>query len=408
MKRALALLLVGLTVLTGATSGMTVVSPSPPVDESPSPAAAAASGVEGPVTAQPNATNALRIPAGELEATRIDAVRLSVGGGVAMDTRQIHTRYAVHDFEAQFDAAETPAERRAVLREAAGTIDARLAQLQREAATARQQFNDGGSSRVYLRTLGVLHAEAAALESYISSVSQRTAQVPETEIETELSSARTELTRFDGPVRETVAAAIRGKAPSTRVYVATSADSVVLATNVDGEYLREAYHGGARQASGPRSLTLTDASAVVEETYPWTWENQQSLTAKSTSSAAVYSFQLQTPQGQLRAYVDARSEQIYRETQRQPLSTQYLRQQTATQDGIRLSVNRSYGGGPMQLRLTDAETNEPVDGTVRINGTPVGETGSDGTLWIVAPYRPNNITASAVQDSARVSVSVGG
>jgi len=447
MKRALALLLVGLTVLTGATSGMTVVSPSTPVADDTSPAVDAsdasvpgagvsaagvsaasvsdasvsdasapganrlgvnASALQAPVTGQPNATNALRIPADELEATRFDVVTLSVGGGVAMDNRRIHTRYAVHEFEAQFAAAETDAERRAALREAAGTIDARLVQLQREAETARQQFNDGGSSRVYLRTLGELHAEAAALDSYIRSVSQRAARVPETEIETELSSARTELRRFDGPVRETVAATLRGEENRTRVYVATSADSVVLATIVDGEYLREAYRGSARQASGPRAVTLTEAGAIVEESYPWAWENQQSLTAQSTSSAAVFSFQLQTPQGQLRAYVDARSERIYRETQRQPLSTRYLRQQTATQDGIRLSVNRSYGGGPMQIRLTESQTGEPINGTVRINDESVGEVGADGTLWVVAPYRTDNVTVSTVRDGARVSVSVGG
>lgn len=406
MKRALALLLVGLTVLTGATSGMTVVSPSTPVADEP-PAAVDASGVQTPLTAQPNATNALRIPADELEATRFDVVTLSVGGGVAMDNRQIHTRYAVHGFEAQFAAAETDAERRAVLREAAGTIDARLTQLQREAETARQRFNEGGSSRVYLRTLGELHAEAAALESYIGSVSQRAARVPDTDVETELSSARTELRRFDGPVRETVAATLRGEENRTRVYVATSADSVVLATIVDGEYLREAYRGGARQASGPRAVTLTEAGAIVEESYPWAWENQQSLTAQSTSSAAVFSFRLQTPQGQLHTFVDARSELIYREVQRQPLSTRYLSQQTTTQNGIRLSVNRSYGGGPMQIRLTESVTGEPVNGTVRINDEPVGEVGADGTLWVVAPYRIDTVTVATVQDGARVSITVG-
>lgn len=403
MKRALVPVLVGLVILTGATSGMTVVSPSSSVDESPP--SAAASDVQAPVTSHPNATNVLRIPADELEATRIDVVSLSVGGGVAMDTRQIHTSYAVQDFETQFEAAETAAERRAALDAAVGSIDTRLGQLQREADTARQQFNDGGSSQVYLRTLGELHAEAATLERFVQTVSQRAAQVPETSVETELSSARTELRRFDGPVRATVASALRGETDGMRVYVATSADSVVLATIVDGEYLREVYRSDARPGSGTPTITLTEASRVVAETYPWAWENQRSLTAQSTSSAAVFSFQLQTPQGQLHSYVDARSEQVFREIQRQPLSTLYLRQQTTTHDGIRLAVNRSYGGGPMQLRLTNVQTNEPVDGTVRINGDAVGETGSDGTLWVVAPYRTNNITASAVQDGTLISVS---
>lgn len=406
MKRSLVLVLVGLVVLTGATSGTTVVSPSSPVADEP-PAAVDASGVQAPITAQPNATNVLRISAGELEATQIDVVTLSVGGGVAMDNRQIHTSYAVHEFEARFDAAETDAERRAALRAGVDTIESRLRQLQSEANTARQQFNDGGSARVYLRTLGELRAEATALDLFVSSVSQRAVQVPDTAVDTDLSNARTALDRFDGPVRETVAATLRGETNQSRIYVATSADSVVLATIADGEYLREVYRGNARQDSGPREITLTEASSIVAEAYPWAWENQQSLTAQSTSSAAVFSFRLQTPQGQLHTYVDARSETVYRETQRQPLSVRYLSQQTTTQDGVRLSVNRSYGGGPMQIRLVQSQTDEPVDGIVRINGAPVGETGSDGTLWVVAPHRTGNITVTTLQDGARVSISVG-
>jgi len=62
----------------------------------------------------------------------------------------------------------------------------------------------------------------------------------------------------------------------------------------------------------------------------------------------------------------------------------------------------------MQIRLTESQTGEPINGTVRINDESVGEVGADGTLWVVAPYRTDNVTVSTVRDGARVSVSVGG
>ena len=393
------LAVIGLLMMAGATAGGSVVDTSDPTAiasgfQPDGTAGAVDTTAVAPVTAsaQENATNALRIPREELNVTRIEQVTISVGDTVAMDTKRIHTGLAATTFEAQFADAETAAARRAVVRNATRRLDNRTTALQREARAAHTRFNNGGSAYVYLATLARLSAEADALEQDLTVVQRRGEQVESYEEEGELTAIRTELRRFQGPVPTAVAEAFRGEAASMRVYVATSADAVVLATIVDGEYQREVYVTSERQRIGPRTVnSISEASTQVNQTYSWAWRNQLSLTVTAVGPAGAFAFGLQSPQGQLDAYVDARSGKVYREIQVIPLATRYLTAETSTDGDLQLTVHRSYGGGPLRVRLLDRTTETRVNRTVFINGERVGVTGTDGTLWTLAPHQVESV-----------------
>ena len=72
-------------------------------------------------------------------------------------------------------------------------------------------------------------------------------------------------------------------------------------------------------------------------------------------------------------------------------------------------MNRTYPGGPLRVRLTQAETGDPVDANVTIGrdggeSRLVGATGDDGELWTVSPG--SRFTVTAIRGNSVVLVTI--
>jgi len=78
---------------------------------------------------------------------------------------------------------------------------------------------------------------------------------------------------------------------------------------------------------------------------------------------------------------------------------------TKVQDGLEVTVDRSYVGGPLRVTVINADTGESVDATVRIgqNGQEsqsVGTTDGPGSVWTLTPDGEFTITVISEDNSA--------
>jgi len=210
---------------------------------------------------------------------------------------------------------------------------------------------------------------------------------------------RYQLRTFGGPVRERAVDAIRGTANSTQFFVTTGPEGYELATVDNGVYHRESFRGAVRSGDSTATIEPSRAINVTRESYP---ELFQQGDASATTSGSTNIVTVTAPNRSLTVFVDSGSERVFKEYQRFELS-QYRSPSadTNTINGITVSVNQTYPGGPLRIHVTDAESGEPIDLAITLSQgqserTTVGRTGEDGTLWTVSPR--GSYTVLAVGD----------
>jgi hypothetical protein len=189
---------------------------------------------------------------------------------------------------------------------------------------------------------------------------------------------------------------LQGQSNPTRFYVATSADSVVLSTIVGDAYVREAYRGDVRNRTTDR-MSPEEAFDIANRSYSTIWDLRTDT--EILGSGDSYLVRVSYPGGDLSAFVDSGSRNVFKEFQRRPLADVDRGALVSdTRDGLRLQVNRTYPGGPLRVRLTEASTGDPVDANVTVGrdggeSRLVGATGDDGVLWTVSPGSRFTVTA---------------
>jgi hypothetical protein len=146
-------------------------------------------------------------------------------------------------------------------------------------------------------------------------------------------------------------------------------------------------------------MSPDEAVDVVEASYPGIFRlGDPSATTSGTTNIVTVS----GPGRSLTAFVDSGEEAVFKEYQRIALD-QYDSEAVAsnTINGINVTVNRTYPGGPLRISVTDAESGEPIDLAITLSQgqaerTAIGRTGEDGTLWTISPR--GSYTALAVGD----------
>lgn len=184
-------------------------------------------------------------------------------------------------------------------------------------------------------------------------------------------------------------------------------ESVMLATVTDGTYHREMRRMDLR-SDGDRDTVehLSVAEEIVIEQYPDTTDTR----ALSRFADNVYVVERTAPWGVVDAFVDGIYEAVFLERHRHWL-TEVTFEDTTSVEGNDLVVeaSRTFPSGPMQIAVTDQEGGA-VDASVyiRVDGrwTPLGSTGTDGTLWAVEP--PDDFDIRVVTRAETVTLSVAG
>lgn len=209
---------------------------------------------------------------------------------------------------------------------------------------------------------------------------------------------------YEGPVREQALATARGQSPPTDMYVASSQGAVVLATVVDGEYVREAFRTDRwDRGGGPISNDL--AIEVTEAAYPETAALRE---PDAFGAGAVQRITIPHEFGTLRTFVSGGTERVFVEHQRIDLAA-FPDSESLSEsgDGFNVTVERTYPGGPVTVTVLDAETGEPVPDVTVTKSVGDGDSQAIGTTneaGVVRTLSPSETYRITVVDEPRVVV----
>ncbi|QHS17038.1 carboxypeptidase regulatory-like domain-containing protein [haloarchaeon 3A1-DGR] len=349
--------------------------------------------------------NVLGPPVGQPTTVSIEHHSASLGPASRLETDATTAALRTEEIIAHVEAADTASERNSRLVAAEDEIrraEAALYQRQRRAIEAHT------NGELTDQELLVEFARIAATAEILRT---RLAVLAALAEETEGSSLRTEslafrLNVYSGPVREYALETLRGGTAPDRVYVETRSDVVVLAAIDGDQYLREVYRGDRWDRSADGSGR--DSQRALERTlsaYPRI--DERSGSADTLGTGGVTRVTVPFEGGRLRTFVSAGDGDVFIEHQRRDLETFADGDALATtQDGIGLTVDRSYPAAPVRVTATDQATGAPIPNasvTVAIGGddsVEVGTTDEDGQLWLLSPARSYRVT---VVDDPRVA-----
>jgi hypothetical protein len=185
----------------------------------------------------------------------------------------------------------------------------------------------------------------------------------------------------------------------------------MLGLTDDGEYVRETRLGDERDPTRPDQFLkaaeengdrFSAADSRASKLYTWLYSRQRpSFTYYGTSG--IYELTATYPSGELTAYLDAGTTNVFYEEQTRELSAiETTDVKTVTNGSIEVTVRRSVRTNPLFISVTRAGTS--VDGTVAINGQFVGQTGQDGVHWVVEPT--GSYTVNVTVESQTITVPV--
>lgn len=224
------------------------------------------------------------------------------------------------------------------------------------------------------------------------------------ELSDRLTTVDYELRLLDGPVRAYAATVFSGDRPAGRVSIQVGDGNLALTAINDGSYIREAYRFDNRATGG--QITAATAEDIVTTQYPWFWERRSGGTWSIGGPGSLSLVSIEIDEGSLQTFIDGTTEKRFVEHQQIALDEVVpVTRTTKRQDGLAVTVDRTYVGGPLDVRVVDVDTGQPVDADVSIgqNGqesVSVGSTADDGHVWTLTPRGTFTLTILSEDDSA--------
>lgn len=339
---------------------------------------------------------------------------LDLGGSIGIGHDSLQNKFDAYYLDQKMAAANSSTEKRKLLFQFTYRIEKHITELKTRDRTARLSYANGTlSTKEYLRTVGRIDAEAERTKSLLDLVNFYSARTPDSNLNNRVSSLKLELVPVEGPVRDRIAKTMQGEEPGVKIYIASANSGVVLSMIVDGNepgildatYVREAYRSDVRSPNQTDRLSPEQGYQLAHELYPWATDTNNTQSIGVRPKGDINIFPLVHDHGEITAYVDSSSENVYRETQHKQLSEIPLKESVRnTTDGVTIMANRTYAGGPLQLTLLDAETNETINGSITIGDERIGTTGEDGVLWTVAPRGTYTVEAATSFNTVNLTV----
>ncbi|NHN60839.1 MULTISPECIES: hypothetical protein [Halorussus] len=395
-----------LALLLALSPGAVAVQASAPTGSAAQPSAVAPTADAAQSADDRNTTNVMTLGTAPAR-TAFDAPSLALGSSLAMDRGEFRAELGVKALDRQLRAANSTEEKKQILNRYRYRIENRIISLKAAEQQATQAFSNGTISKSeYLRTLGAIDSEVTDVKRLITAMQARASAVPRFGMQTEANTLKGKLVTVEGPIRDRISATMRGEQSPARVYVATAENGVVLSTIVNGEYVREIVRTDRRNPASSKDSSMTAARQSVIAQYPWTYNHSSFTGADSRyGTTNIYQITFQHDQGELVVYYDGGTESVFREIQYKRLTGQTPLPTgpavSNTSENVTLTVNRTFAGGPLRVRLTNA-TGAPIQGEITVAGDAVGRTGSDGVLWTLGPAEQFRV--SATHDFTTVNV----
>lgn len=330
-------------------------------------------------------------PSSDLDRTGQRTVAIDVAGAVGGNVGEVRSTYDRVMLQRAVENADTEAERRAVIRNATERLVGRIDELERRESSAVDGYRSGDVGETeLLRTLSVVDRRARATEETVDWLVNRAANLGMETTEDRLARQQTRLRSLEGPVRNDVADAQAGGA-ETRVHAGIDGGGIVLATTrrIDGEsrYVREAVDPSARtdEFEERTEAGLSAAEDRIQELYPWVTNNSTpTATPVGPDTARLWRFTYSHRYGNLETYLDAETNRVVIERQNVDPAVLATSSTNVTDPELRVELHTSRDGGPLGVTAYDAETGDPVDAAITVDGDPVGTTEGE-RLWTVTP-----------------------
>jgi len=350
-------------------------------------------------------TNTLAIPAGEIERSDLRRQYVDLGPAAEFDTGVTTERLATRTIERELDAASSDDERSEQIGVELDTVDDEIESLETRERTAIREFNrEEIAPRELLIELATIHLEAAALRDRTNMLESQASTLDGEPIsDSRLQRIEYDLRMLEGPLRAHAVSVLRAERPADRILIETSETAITLAAVDDDQYIREVNRKSLR-GTGSSQLTPERTEELTSQRYPILWNRSTSWSTDGPGSVFVMSVSFE--RGELRTFTDGPTERTFIEHQRLPLDDVVTGSETTkVQDGLNVTVDQTYAGGPLRLTVTDAETGEPLEATVTVGqdgqeSQEVGTTDADGTLWTLSPRSSFTITVFGEDTSA--------
>lgn len=341
---------------------------------------------------------------------------LDVGATVGANGGEVRSRFVRASLRQEYEDAESPAARRAVVRNGTERLADRVDSLERAEMAAIDGYASGELSEADLfRRLARIDAESRQRDETAAWLQDRADELRMDEQARRLSRLRIRLTALQGPVRAAVRDGLDGTNPA-RVHAETAGGSLVLATTSredGGEYVyvREAYRPEIRDvADADRYGGRYDAAfEQFRQRYTWVHDGSEALQFSGfqigTRGARLYGIEYTHDHGRLTSYLDGGSDLIVKETHSQRVDRIPTESRNVTNDDgdIRVFIETTYASGPLGVTVTDEATGEPLNATVSLDGERVGATRA-GTAWAVAPRGETDVTVRYEGDRVTTNV----
>ena len=349
--------------------------------------------------------NVLPLRAGAVDRSSLQRHHVDIGPAAGFETAAATDQLATGAIERNLSAETIDNDRLTASVESVAATAERLRQ--REAAAVEAFAAGDREPKALLKELVLIGQTADRLRDRVDVIDARldaTDENGQRELADRLTAIDYELRMLDGPVRSYAAAVFSGERPAGRVSIQAGPENFELTAIDGGEYIREAYRFDNRATGG--QITAATAEDIVSEQYPWFWERRSGGTWSIGGPGSLSLVSIDIDDGSLRTFIDGTTEQRFVEHQQIALDEIVpVTRTTKRQDGLAVTVDRTYVGGPLDVRVVDADTGQPVAADVSIgqNGQEsvfVGSTSDGGSVWTLTPQGTFTLTILAEDDSA--------
>ena len=349
--------------------------------------------------------NTLALPTDDIERSDLRRQHADLGPAAGFDTGVTSDRLATRTIEAELDAAESDDERLDRIDDELTELETQIIELEDHQQRTIRGFSDETVEPPELiETVAMVHLRATAYRERMNMLDEYADEIDSDALsDGRLQRIEYDLRLLESPLRAHAVEVLRGEQPANRFIIETGNDEIALAATDDETYVREVNRQGLR-GSGTATLSPDEPEEITQQQYPVLWDRSTSWSSDGTGS--VFMMSVNYPGGELRTFIDGVSKQTFIEQKRVPLTAINTGETTSkVQDGLNVTVDQTYAGGPLRVTVTDAETAEPVAATVTVGedgqeSQSVGTANDNGVVWAVSPRGEFTITVLGEGTSA--------
>ncbi|MFC7214251.1 hypothetical protein ACFQO4_09195 [Saliphagus sp. GCM10025334] len=357
----------------------------------------------GPFLELENTANRLTVP--EESKRTYTSPTQDFGTAVASADDEVRADAGHFAFEQAFGETTDSNERADLIDASRDRLEARVQALDEREQRAVQAYANGTiTEQEFTQVLLRNYNEANELERQYHDLYEYVVnRAPGYSRNSILPMARTIATHQSQARAEIAAASTTDRSPM--VTIETSDVGYRLSLISGGQYYQEVTRFDLRDRDGDSQFdSISAAENHASERYPWAQDNMNSYHFSSTASPNLYLTEISHDHGELYSYIDGATEAVAREHQSLVVSRLPIEHQnTWERDTVAITLNRTPGDGPAEIRVTDLETGEPVEATIRLDGVAVGQTGSNGHRWLATPAGDYEIEVETADETVTIT-----